>query len=306
MAIRRLTVPKDAPARLDAFLARALPALGKAGVQRLLDQGRVRVDGTKAKLLRRIRGGETVELDLPPPRPLPRVEGPKLEVLFDDAALLVVNKPANLVVEPEGNQPSLVALAATQFSGFDVGGLAAPGVAHRLDRNTTGCIALAKTDEALAALERAFVEKRVDKEYLALVGGAPPDTGSFDTPYARDPKDPRRYTTRVESPRRARLSFKTLERFENAALVEVSLDTGRTHQIRVQLSEAGFPVLGDERYGGHPLDRLVPRHALHAGHLRIEGVLDVRAPLPADLQAALDTLRSKHRRPGLGDMPAPP
>lgn len=288
MAIRRLTVPKDTPPRLDAFLARALPALGKPGIQRLLEQGRVRVDGTKAKPLRRVRGGETVELDLPPPRAVPPVEGPRLEVLYEDAALVVVNKPAGVVVEPEGKQPSIVGLAATQLTGFDVGGLAAPGVAHRLDRNTTGCLALAKTDEALAALQRAFEEKRTDKTYLALVGGAPPDTGSFDTPYARDPGDPRRYTTRVESPRRARLSFKTLERFEApAALVEVTLDTGRTHQIRVQLSEAGFPVLGDDLYGGHAADQLVPRLALHATHLRIEGMgVDVRAPLPRDLEEA--------------------
>lgn len=296
MALRRLTVPRDAPPRLDTFLGRALPSLPAARVQQLLREGKVRVDGTKAKPLRRLRGGETVELDLPPPRPAPRVDGPNLRALYEDDALLVVDKPAGLVVEPGSDARSLVAVAASQFTGFDVGGLAAPGIAHRLDKDTTGCLALAKTDEALAALHRAFEEKRVDKRYLALVLGAPPDEGAFDTPYAKHPGDPRRYTTRVESPRRARLRFATKERLGELALLDVELDTGRTHQIRVQLSEAGFPVAGDATYGRpHPLGDALGRVALHAARLRIDGVaptpVEVEAPLPADFAALLERLR---------------
>lgn len=296
MGLRRLTVPRDAPPRLDTFLARALPSLPAARVQQLLREGKVRVDGTKAKPLRRLRGGETVELELPPPRAVARVEGPTLRALFEDDALLVIDKPAGLVVEPGSDTRSLVAVAASQFTGFDVGGLAAPGIAHRLDKDTTGCLALAKTDEALAALLRAFEEKRVDKRYVALVLGAPPDEGAFDTPYAKHPGDPRRYTTRVPSPRRARLRFKTRERLGELALLDVELDTGRTHQIRVQLSEAGFPVAGDPTYGQpHPLGDALGRVALHAARLRIEGVttapIDVEAPLPADFAAVLERLR---------------
>ncbi|MEW6435148.1 MAG: RluA family pseudouridine synthase [Myxococcota bacterium] len=296
MALRRLTVPRDSPPRLDAFLARALPSLPVARIQQLLREGKVRVGGTKAKPLRRVRGGETVELDLPPPRPVPRVDGPKLKALYEDDALLVVDKPAGLVVEPGSDARSLVAVAATQFTGFDVGGLAAPGIAHRLDKETTGCLALAKTDEALAALRLAFEEKRVAKRYLALVVGAPPDEGAFDTPYAKHPGDPRRYTTRVESPRRARLRFTTRERLGELALLDVELDTGRTHQIRVQLSEAGYAVAGDSTYGQpHALGDALGRVALHAARLRIEGVavapVDVEASLPADFAALLDRLR---------------
>jgi len=298
MALRRLSVPRDTPPRLDAFLAKALPALGPAKIQALLRDGKVRVDGTRARPLRRLRGGEAVELDLPPPRPQPKVDGPLLRALFEDDALLIIDKPAGLIVEPGTDARSLVAVAATQFHGFDVGGLAAPGIAHRLDRDTTGCLALAKTDEALAALLRAFEAKRVDKRYLALVLGEPPDTGAFDTPYAKHPGDPRRYTTRVESPRRARLSFTVKERLGALALLEVDLDTGRTHQIRVQLSEAGFPVAGDATYGrAHPQADALGRVALHAAHLRIDGVtaspVDVEAPLPPDFAALLERLRAR-------------
>ncbi|MEW5741372.1 MAG: RluA family pseudouridine synthase [Myxococcota bacterium] len=297
MGLRRLLVPRDAPPRLDKFLTRALPSLPPARLQALLRDGKVRVDGSRAKPLRRLRGGETVELELPPPLPAPRVEGPRLRALYEDDALLVVDKPAGLVVEPGADARSLVAVAASQFHGFDVGGVAAPGIAHRLDKDTTGCLALAKTDEALAALLRAFDEKRIDKRYLALVLGAPPDQGAFDTPYAKHPGDPRRYTTRVDSPRRARLSFTVKERLGELTLLEVDLDTGRTHQIRVQLAEAGFPVAGDSTYGRpHPLGDALGRVALHAARLRLDGVaaapVDVTAPLPADFTALLSRLRA--------------
>jgi 23S rRNA pseudouridine1911/1915/1917 synthase len=296
MAPRRLTVPRDTPPRLDAFLAKVLSSLPAAKIQALLREGKVRVDGTKAKPLRRIHGGETVELDLPPPLPQPKVEGPRLRALYEDAALLIVDKPAGLVVEPGTDARSLVAVAASQFHGFDVGGLAAPGIVHRLDKDTTGCLALAKTDEALASMLRAFEDKRVDKRYLALVLGAPPDHGAFDTPYAKHPSDPRRYTTKLASARRARLTFSVKERLGELALLDVELDTGRTHQIRVQLSEAGFPVAGDPTYGRpHPLGDTLGRVALHAARLRIEGVaastIAVEAPLPPDFAALLARLR---------------
>lgn len=300
MAPRRLTVPRGAPPRLDRFLATALPGLPPGRVQQLLREGKVRVDGTKAKPLRRVRGGEVVELDLPPPKPLPRVDGPRVPALYEDEALLVVDKPAGLVVEPGADARSLVAVVASQFQGFDVGGLAAPGIAHRLDKDTTGCLALAKTDEALAALLAAFEENRVDKRYLALVLGAPPDEGACDTPYGKHPGDSRRYTTTVDSPRRARLTFRTKERLGELCLVEVTLDTGRTHQIRVQLSEAGFPVAGDPTYGRpHPLGDALGRVALHAAQLRLEGVaphvIEVDAPLPDDFAALLEKLRAGSR-----------
>lgn len=300
MAVRRLAVPRDAPPRLDRFLARALPGYSSAQVQRLLAEGKVRVNGTRAKPLRRLVGGETVELELPAPRPPPRVEGPPLPVLYEDAQLVIIDKPAGLVVEPEGRAPSVVTTLASQLQGLDVGGAALPGVAHRLDRDTTGCLALARTDEGLARLLAAFQAGAVTKTYLALVLGAPPDHGALDTPYAKDPANPRRYTTRLASPRRARLAWRVLERLGPLALLEIALDTGRTHQIRAQLAEAGFPLVGDPLYGTPEAQRHgFGRTALHALRLRLEGVaeapVEVEAPLPADFRAALGAARGTSR-----------
>lgn len=300
MPVRRLTVPPGAGPRLDAALVKALPGFSKAQVQQLLAAGKVKVDGKKARPLRRVFGGEQVELELPEPRaPQRETGGPRLPALYEDARWLVIDKPAGLTVEPEPGQASVVGLAATQFSGFDVGGVAAPGVAHRLDKDTTGCLVLSKTDDALAALQQAFEDKRVRKTYLALVAGRPPPSGALDQPYGRHPQDPRRYTTRFPSARRARLSWTTLEQLgDAAALVEIDLDTGRTHQIRAQLADLGHPVLGDWLYGDAAARALgFGRFALHAARLRLEGLtpapLALEAPLPSDFRSALEALRAK-------------
>ncbi len=296
MPPRRLLVPPGAPARLERFLASALPGHSPAELRRLLERGAVRVNGSKAKVLRRLHGGETVELDLPPPRPLPRVEGPALTVLLEHPQLLVVDKPAGHPVEPEPGQVSVVELAASQLRGFDVGGVAAPGVPHRLDRDTTGCLLLARSDEALATLRAAFEAKAIEKRYLAVVEGDPPDEGHLDTPYGRDPSHPRRYSTRVSSARRARLSFRVLERLGGGlALLEVRLETGRTHQIRAQLADRGLPLLGDPLYGRGP-SPLLGRVALHALSLTLGPPAPAghaTAPLPADLERALGALRQR-------------
>ena len=282
---------------------KAVPGFSKVQVQRLLADGKVKVNGKKAKPLRRIMGGEELELELPELQKAPRApDGPKLPALYEDAKWLVINKPSGLVVEPEGDQPSVVGLAAAQYGGFDVGGVAQPGVAHRLDKDTTGCLILSKTDLALAELKQAFEDKRITKTYLALVWGAPPETGSLDQPYGRHPEDPRRYTTRFPSARRARLSWKRVEQFAaEAALIEINLDTGRTHQIRAQFADLGHPVLGDWLYGTATAKAAgFGRFALHAARLTLEGLtrrtLCLEAPLPNDFSSALGALRAKAGR----------
>jgi 23S rRNA pseudouridine1911/1915/1917 synthase len=263
----------------------------------------VRIRGKKCQPTRKLWGGEEVELELPPPRASPKltVQGPTLPVLYDDKAMVIVNKPPGLVVEPGGAEPSVVELLAAQRPPFNVEGVARPGVVHRLDRETSGCLVLARTDAAVAALNRAFQEKRIDKRYWTLVLGEPPEQARIEGPYGRDPKDPRKFTTRVRSARRATLSFEVRERLEGVTLLEVWLETGRTHQIRVQLSEAGYPVLGDAIYGpkearAHPAALALGRHALHALRLTLPRPStgeDVRieAPLPEDFQRALTLAR---------------
>ncbi|OJH37665.1 RluA family pseudouridine synthase [Cystobacter ferrugineus] len=300
MSLQKLIVPREAAgARLDKFLSAQVPGLSLERARGLIEQGHVRIRGKKCQPTRKLWGGEEIELSRPEPRAPPArrfVEGPALPVLHDDASWVIVNKPAGLSVEPAGgNVPSVVELVAARLPPFDVEGQALPGVVHRLDRDTSGCLALARTDAAAAALERAFQEKRVDKRYWALVLGETPERERLEGPYGRDPRDPRRFTTKVRSARRAALSYEVRERLRGATLVEVKLETGRTHQIRVQLAEAGHPVLADALYGPdetrtHPAASAVGRHALHALRLSLPGV-SVEAPLPEDFQRALALLR---------------
>lgn len=295
MALRTLRVTKaDAGKRLDRYLSKALPGIDLSAI-------RVTIRGKPAKPERKLWGNEEIEVELPEPR---RVEvaadAPEVPVLHLDDDLVIVNKPPGIVVESEGNGRSVVEVVGARVGGCSCAGLAAPGVAHRLDRETSGCLALARTDDSLQRLKDAFDQGAVDKRYLAIVLGAPPDQLRLEGPYSRDPKDPRRFTCRVDSPRRAALCFTVRERLEGAALLEVVLETGRTHQVRVQLSEAGFPVLADSLYGpdaarGHPAARALGRQALHASGLRIEGGglkgARVEAPLPPDFERALAVLR---------------
>ncbi|WXH31621.1 putative RNA pseudouridine synthase [Myxococcus stipitatus] len=305
MTQRIVPVPREvAGERLDRFIAKNVPGFSLERARALIESGGVRIRGKKCQPTRKLWGGEALEIELPRPRAPVRdapVEGPQLVVLHDDAALVIVNKPPGLVVEREGREPSVADLLAAQRPPFDVEGQAMPGVVHRLDRETSGCLAFARTDAAAAAMLRSFQEKQVDKRYWTLVLGNPPATGRLEGPYARDPDNPRRFTTRVPSARRAALSFEVRERFAGAALLEVDLDTGRTHQIRVQLSEAGFPVLADSLYGTdaareHPAAKSLGRQALHAFELEIPSPVSrqpvkVRAELPEDFQRALAVLR---------------
>jgi 23S rRNA pseudouridine1911/1915/1917 synthase len=289
-----LRVPTAAAGeRLDRFLVGAL-GVDLARARALIERGSARIRGKTCSVHRKLFGGEEVVVERPPPPPERRAAGPALPILYDDEDCLVVAKPAGLAVEPaRPGAPSAVG-AARRLGAFDVGGRALPGLPHRLDRDTSGCLLLARRDRALAALRRAFEEGQVEKEYLALVRGEPPEAGALDTPYGRSPADPRRFTTRVASARRARLSFAVVERLRGAALLRVALDTGRTHQIRVQLAEAGFPVLGDAVYGAP--SPVVARQALHAARLAFprpkDGArVDVRAATPDDLARALAALR---------------
>ncbi|HEX9399915.1 MAG TPA: RluA family pseudouridine synthase [Anaeromyxobacter sp.] len=291
----RLSVPGTARGeRLDRFVARALAvSLERARV--LIGAGSVRIRGKTCSVQRKLYGGEEIAVEFAEPRAGPAaMEGPDLARLYDDADCLVVSKPAGLPVLPvRAGGPSAVG-AASRLGAFDVDGRAAPGLPHRLDRDTSGCLLLARSDAALVALHAAFEAGTVEKEYLAFVAGAPPDEAALDTAYGRSRDDPRYFTTRIVSARRARLSFRVEERLRGAALVRVVLDTGRTHQIRVQLADAGYPVLGDSTYGVP--SPAIGRQALHAARLAFprpsDGArVEVRAELPDDLAAALAALR---------------
>jgi 23S rRNA pseudouridine1911/1915/1917 synthase len=295
---------------------RLAPDLSRARVQRLIEEGNVLLDGRPAKPSARLRGGERLELVLAaaPPSGLIAEDLP-LPVLHEDRDLLVLDKAAGMVVHPARGTPSGTVVNALLHRLGDVGrGAAAAGervgLVHRLDKDTSGCLVVAKREAALATLQEAFKAREVEKTYLALCHGVPAPSGRIDTPYGRHPTDRTRYTGRVEAARRAVTGWTVQERFgDRASLLEVALETGRTHQIRVHLSEGGHPLLADAVYGGRrrearleqddPVRRAAEalgRQGLHAwrlafDHPRTGKRLRLEAPLPADLRRALDLLR---------------
>lgn len=278
----------------------------------------MQVDGRPiAKVALRLQGGEQLQVELPAPvAAKPVAQALPLRVLYEDKDLIVVDKDAGVVVHPgaghaEGTLVNALLHRVKDLAG--VGGELRPGIVHRLDRETSGCLVVAKHERALLALQTAFKAREVEKRYLALVHGAPPDQARIQTLYGRHPVHRQRFTGKVKEGKTAITSFTVKERFDGAALLEVDLETGRTHQIRVHLSEAGFPLLRDPLYGkgrkakgaAVVAEEGLGRQALHAwrlafAHPRTGKRLSFEADLPADLEAALSALR-----PAPAPVPAP-
>jgi len=310
-AREHLAPPETRGERLDQALARVFPEFTRSRLQGLIEAGHVQVDGKAAKASARLKGGERLLLQVPPPTPaVPVAEELPLTVLHEDKDLVVVDKAAGMVVHPGAGHASGTLVNALLHRVKDlagVGGELRPGIVHRLDKDTTGCLVVAKHETALVALQKAFKTRTVEKTYLALVHGTPKAAEArIETLYGRHPVNRQRFTGKVKEGKPALTLYRVREAFDGAALVEVDLLTGRTHQIRVHLSEAGHPLLGDSLYGAgrKPKGRaaeaqeLVGRQALHAWklafpHPRTGKVLRVEAPLPPDFTAALKVLRGR-------------
>lgn len=301
--VRRHLVPKESRGdRLDAHLARAFADLSRARLQQLIQDGRLLVDGRAPKPSLRLKGGEVVELTVPPPapaRPLP--QDLPLRVLYEDEDLLVLDKAAGMVVHPAAGHADGTLVNALLHRVKDlrgVGGELRPGIVHRLDRDTSGCLVVAKHEQALSALQRAFKGREVHKRYLAIVQGVPRAAqATIDTPYGRHPRQRKKFTGRLKEGKRAVTAYQVRERLQGAALLEVELLTGRTHQIRVHLAEAGHPLLGDALYGRRR-SPAIARQALHAWrldfpHPRTGERMAFEAPPPPDFTAALEALRAE-------------
>jgi 23S rRNA pseudouridine1911/1915/1917 synthase len=296
---------------LDVFLRRKLPDLSRGAIQRLLAEGNIRVDGKIVKPTHHPRTGETVVIQRPEISPAPaQPEAMPLDILYEDADLVVLNKPAGLVVHPAAGHREHTLVNALlhhcrgQLSG--IGGVARPGIVHRLDKETSGCIVAAKNDTAHLQLSAQFAGRDVEKIYLAVACGRMPRlTGHIDASIARDPAHRQRMAVSGRKGREARTSYRVLERWAQATLVELELHTGRTHQIRVHLRHLGFPVAGDRVYGRGATARLkeaagysAPRPLLHARRLTLTHPrngkrMTFEAPLPADFDLALAFFR-KH------------
>ncbi|MEI6391506.1 MAG: RluA family pseudouridine synthase [Verrucomicrobiota bacterium] len=300
------TLPSE---RLDTFLRDRFPAVSRGAIQRLIQEGHIRVNGRSVKPTHTPRAGEQVQVHWPEARPAEaQPEAIPLAVLYEDDALLVLNKPPGLVVHPAAGHEehtlvnALLHHCAGQLSG--IGGVARPGIVHRLDKETSGCMVVAKNDDTHLALSAQFAARKVEKIYLAIVcGEMQRDQGEIRAAIARHPSHRKRMAVDDNAGREAHTSYRVLERLRGATLAEAILHTGRTHQIRVHFQFIGFPIVGDATYGNRQNEHFTdlthytaPRQMLHAGqlsfvHPRTGNRLSFSAPRPEDFLDALSALR---------------
>jgi len=312
----QFTIEQSRPdVRLDTFLRERFPAVSRGTMQRLIEQGHIRVNGQPTKATHAPRAGETIEVFFPEPKSAEaKPEEIPLQILFEDKSLLVVNKPPGLVVHPAAGheEHTLVNALLHHCKGSlsGIGGVARPGIVHRLDKETSGCLVVAKNDATHLALSKQFAERTVKKFYDALVIGLPAkDSGEIHAAIARHPTHRKRMAVHDDADgRAAHTSWRVLEKLNHAAHVEAEIHTGRTHQIRVHLLHLGHPLLGDETYGakqnkkfteltGYAAARvLLHAHTLSFIHPRTAKRATFEAPLPKDFMQALKTLRAKNKR----------
>ena len=284
--------------RLDQFLVSQQKGLTRSQLQRLITSGLARLNGIPGKPSQRVRAGDWVSLTIPPPQRLNIVpQLMPLAVTYQDEQLIVVDKPAGLSVHPGPGHPdrTLVNALLAQCPDIQgVGGAIRPGIVHRLDKDTSGLMVVAKTEVAHRELSDQIKERRITKGYLALATGLlEPAQGQIDAPIARDPRHRKRMAV-VVGRKESRTRYRVLERFGGCSLLELYLETGRTHQARVHLAYLGHPLLGDAVYGkGSPL---LGHHFLHAHHLGFHHPttgrpMEFKSDLPDDLVDVIDGLK---------------
>lgn len=317
-----LVADKDRNTRLDIFLAERMPDLSRSHIQKLIAKSYVTVDGTVCRPGHKVQPGESIAVTIPPPEPTDiQPQAIPLDIVYEDDQIMVINKPKGMTVHPApGNRTGTLVNAVVAYSDdlSGIGGVERPGIVHRLDKDTSGLLVIAKTDLAHASLQSQIQARTAERRYIALVWGVTKfNEAVVDAPIGRHPtdrqkqaviKDTSRYTARE-----AITHLKVLERFEGFTLLEAKLDTGRTHQIRVHCSFIGHPVVGDPTYGGtkraipsaygkldqRELSRLMDDlqgQALHAFSLSFDHPvtaqrLTFQAPLPPDMDALIRWLR---------------
>lgn len=308
---------QDASKRLDVFIAEKETSLSRSQVKRLIETGKVQIEGKTAKAGMRLKENDAVTVNLPEPQKAEaRAEPIPLTVLYEDRHLIVVDKPAGMVVHPAAGNYSGTLVNALLHHCPDlagIGGVLRPGIVHRLDKDTSGVLVAAKEDITHRALSEQFKRHTPTRRYIGIVFGEIPDTGQIDATIGRHPVQRKKMSARPRKGKEARTHWKVLRHFRHFDLAEFRLETGRTHQIRVHLSSIGHPILGDSLYGGRkrlasidpPLLRQglqgLRRQALHAASLGfvhpVTGErLEFSSPLPQDMEEAIALLEKLDRR----------
>ena len=302
-----IVAPEEAGVRIDRYLAGVLPGQSRSQIQRLIKDGKVHIAGQPVKSNRVLRAGDEIAVEIPEPvSAVPQPEAIDVNILYQDSDLVVVDKPAGMVVHPAAGHASgtLVNALLHQIKDLSgIGGELRPGIVHRLDRGTSGLMVVAKNDKAHTELARQFHDREVEKEYVALVWGVVQAGKRIDLPIGRDPDDRKKMSATARRARSATTRVTKALHLPGVSLIHVAIATGRTHQIRVHLSEIGHPIVGDATYGGlrrrvmgdlRPLLSL-DRPFLHAFRLMFHHPADGRkmefeSPLPQDLQTVLDQI----------------
>ena len=305
MERKLLTVaPEEETLRLDVLLSRRVEGLSRSAAQRLLEEGKVSLQGRPLKKNHRLRAGEALELCLPDPVPTDaRPQNIPLDIVYEDADVAVVNKPRGMVVHPAPGNPdgtlvnALLAHCGQSLSG--VGGAIRPGIVHRIDKDTSGLIIAAKNDFAHAALAAQLKDHSLARTYVCIVcGNVKDDSGTIDAPIGRHPADRKKMAVTEKNSRSAVTHWRVLERFSGYTLVECKLETGRTHQIRVHMAYRGHPILGDMVYGHKKPELGQDSQCLHAKELRFVHPrtgqpVTVCCELPDYFTALLEKLRAR-------------
>ena len=299
----RIVVPNEgARVRLDQFLARELPKFSRSRIQTLIRNHDITLNGSPTLPRQIVRAGDLIDLNEPPPEKIDNLpEAIPLDVLYEDEELIVINKPPGLVVHPGAGQRehTLVNALLYHFPKLSgIGGKERPGIVHRIDKETSGCLVVAKTDQAHRRLSAQFAERKVEKVYLALVGGKlRRSAGTIDEQIGRHPVHRKRMSVTSRHGRPAKTDYQVLSSSSDVSLVACTLHSGRTHQIRVHLHHLGHPVLGDKVYGGK-FAKSFPRQMLHAWKLGFEHPRTgewkrFEAPPPSDFHEAASALSQR-------------
>ncbi len=316
---RQLLFPEDRPPeRLDVFIAECLPDISRSQLKKLIDSGRITLDGLTTKASNKLKGGESIQIDLPPPEPIETLAEPiPLQILYEDHELIVINKPAGMVVHPAAGHPHGTLVNALLYHCHDLAGIGGdlrPGIVHRIDKDTSGVIVATKNDLSHQHLAAQFKDHSIKRRYLALVHGGPDGhSGVIDQPIGRHPTQRKKMSGKSRHGKRAVTHWKIVKQYNvsRLTLLDLQLETGRTHQIRVHFSEMNCPLVGDPLYGNRSrttaikdmelrqLIKQLPGQALHAQslgfiHPQSGKYLEFFSEMPETLQSIVTYLDQKY------------